>query len=276
MLVFCLVSFLATGQTQPTMPPTGSVEFRNVRATMGLLGPARKDQDRFQPGDLILYSFDLVNLQSTQEGLCRYALGVEFLDSKGSILFPKEDMRLRESQALCPLGGNQVPTFAYADTDPDLKPGRYLFRVKVTDRLSGRTGTLEKAFEIVPRNFSLIRLSWMYSTSGDTAPPLGTPGQGFLLTFVVSQFAVDDKTGRSDVEVNIKVLDETGKPVVTKPFTGQISVPEDEARRFHLIRFPFQPNRAGQFVLEITATDRKAPGKPVTSAKVPFSVLEPR
>lgn len=276
MLACFLMSFLLPAQPRPVAPPTGAVEFRNVRATMGLLGPARKDQDRFQPGELILYSFDLVNLQSTPEGLCRYALGVEFLDSKGAILFPKEDMRLRESQALCPLAGNQVPTFAFADTDPDLKPGRYMFRVKVTDRLSGRTGTLEKSFEIVPRSFSLIRLSWMYSTSGETAPPLGTPGQGFLLTFVVSQFSVEDKTGRSDVEVTIKVLDESGKPVAMKPFTGQISVPEDEARRFHLIRFPFQPNRPGQFVLEITATDRKAAGSPVTSARVPFSVVEPR
>jgi len=275
MIAIALISFLAQAQG-PVAPPAGAVEFRNVRATMGLLGPARKDQEKFQPGELILYSFDLANLQSTPEGLCRYALGVEFLDSKGAILFPKEDMRLRESQALCPLGGNLVPTFAYADTDPDLKPGRYLFRVKVTDRLSGRTGTLEKSFEIVPRSFSLIRLSWMYATSGDTAPPLGTPGQGFLLTFVVSQFAVDDKSGRSDVEVTIKVLDESGKPVASKPFTGMITVPEDEARRFHLIRFPFQPNRTGQFALEIRATDRKAAGMPVTTTRVPFSVVEPR
>jgi len=100
MLVFCLLSSFVSGQAQPMMPPTGSVEFRNVRATMGLLGAARKEQDRFQPGELILYSFDLVNLQATPEGLCRYALGVEFIDSKGTILFPKEDMRLRESQAL--------------------------------------------------------------------------------------------------------------------------------------------------------------------------------
>ena len=174
MLAMCLVSVLFP--SQPMAPPTGgAVEFRNVRATLGLLGPARKDQQRFQPGELILFSFDLVNLQATPEGLCRYALGVEFLDSKGAILFPKEDMRLRESQALCPLGGGLVPTFAFADTDPDLKPGQYVFRMKVTDRLSGRTGILEKTFEIVPRSFSLIRLSWMYANSGDTAPPLGAP-----------------------------------------------------------------------------------------------------
>jgi hypothetical protein len=148
--------------------------------------------------------------------------------------------------------------------------------MKVTDRLSGRTGTLEKTFEIVPRSFSLIRLSWMYANSGDTAPPLGAPGQSFLLTFVVSQFQVDSKTGRSDVEVMIKVIDEAGKIVSMRPFTGQISVPEDEARRFHLIRFPFQPNRPGQFALEITATDRLAPGKPVTTSRVPFSVVESR
>lgn len=275
MLAMCLVSMLLPGQ--PTAPPTvGAVEFRNVRATLGLLGPARKDQERFQPGELILFSFDLVNLQATPEGLCRYALGVEFIDSKGAILFPKEDMRMRESQALCPLGGGLVPTFAFADTDPDLKPGQYVFRMKVTDRLSGRTGSLEKSFEIVPRSFSLIRLSWMYANSGDTAPPLGAPGQSFLLTFVVSQFQVDSKTGRSDVEVMIKVLDETGKTVSMRPFTGQISVPEDEARRFHLIRFPFQPNRPGQFALEITATDKLAPGKPVTTSRVPFSVVDSR
>ena len=48
MLVFCLLSSFVSGQAQPMMPPTGSVEFRNVRATMGLLGAARKEQDRFQ------------------------------------------------------------------------------------------------------------------------------------------------------------------------------------------------------------------------------------
>ncbi|MCE2804494.1 MAG: hypothetical protein LW700_04690 [Gemmataceae bacterium] len=254
--------------------------FRNVRPTMGLLGPERRERDTFLPGDLIFYAFDLGNLTPTKdgasEGLYRYAMTVEVLDAKNQVIFPKEPGKPRESQAFCPLGGDVLPTFAYTETDQDIQPGRYVMRLTCVDRVSGRRGTLEKAFQVENKRFGILRPAMLYATSGEPAPGIGVPGQSFMLNFVVANFTVDPKTDNCDVDLTIQILDQGGRPVSPKPFRGQITTPEDPARRLHSIRFPYQPNRAGQFTLEVTALDKKAEGKPVAKFTYPFTVAGAR
>ena len=258
------------------LPSQADLAFRNVRPTLGLLGPERREKDLFMPGDLIYYAFDLANLQATTDGLYRYAMTVEILDGKNTVIFPKEPAKPRESQAFCPLGGDVLPTFAYTETDTDMVPGNYTMQLQCVDRVSGRKGRLVKAFTIADRQFSILRMAMLYSTSGETAPPFGAPGQSFLLTFVASQFVVDPKTEACDVDLTIQILDNTGKQLGTKPFRGQITNPEDASRRLHSIRFAFQPNKAGQYTLEVIATDKKAEGKPTVKTAYPFQVISPR
>jgi hypothetical protein len=267
-----IVSSQATSQAE--------LAFRNVRPTMGLLGPERRERDSFQPGDLIFYAFDLGNLTPTKdgasEGLYRYAMTVEVLDARNQIIFPKEPAKPRESQAFCPLGGDVLPTFAYTETDQDIPPGKYVMRLNCIDRVSGKKGTLEKPFVVENKRFGILRPAMLYATSGEPAPNIGVPGQSFLLTFVVANFTVDPKTENCDVDLTIQILDQAGKPVSPKPFRGQITTPEDASRRLHSIRFPFQPNREGQYTLEVSATDKKAEGKPVTKVTYPFTVAGAR
>ena len=97
-----------------------------------------------------------------------------------------------------------------------------------------------------------------------------------MLNFVVANFTVDPKTDNCDVDLTIQILDQGGRPVSPKPFRGQITTPEDPARRLHSIRFPYQPNRAGQFTLEVTALDKKAVRKPVAKFTYPFTVAGAR
>jgi hypothetical protein len=262
------------------VPNQAELVFRNVRPTMGLLGPERREKDVFLPGDLIFYAFDLGNLTPIKdggsEGLYRYAMTVEILDAKNQVIFPKEPAKPRESQAFCPLGGDVLPTFAYTETDQDIPPGNYVMRLACVDRVSGKKGTLEKPFVIENKRFGILRPAMLYATSGEPAPFVGAPGQSFTLTFVVANFLVDAKTEKCDVDLTIQILDQAGKPVSPKPFRGQINAPEDPSRRLHSIRFPFQPNRSGSYLLEVTATDRKAEGKSVTKVTYPFQVAAPR
>ena len=276
-----MACMLALGLVLATQSPfQGDLVFRNVRPTMGLLGPERRERDSFLPGDLVFYAFDLGNLTATREGnsegLYRYAMTVEILDGKNQVIVPKEPAKPRESQAFCPLGGDMLPTFAYTETDQDIPPGKYVMRLNCIDRNSNKRGTLEKPFTIENKRFGILRTAMLYATGGEPAPAMGAPGQSFLLTFVVANFTVDPKTENCDVDLAIQILDQAGKPVSPKSFRGQITTPEDPSRRLHSIRFPFQPNRAGQYTLEVTATDRKSDGKTVTKVTYPFQVMTSR
>jgi hypothetical protein len=238
-----------------SLPPaqTGGLEFKNVRPTYAPLSHPRKDS-KILPGEVFYVAFDIAGLKVQDDGLIRYSMGMELLNAKGESQFKSKPQEL---EVVNSLGGDSLPAFARAIAGTDTPPGEYTMKVTVKDLQAKTEKTLTHKFEILKPQFGFVRISLMYPGEvPQPAPPLAAAGQKLLVNFAPSHFTVDEK-GAADVDIELRILDETGKAVLPKPSTGKITrVPE----KFNGV-FPQQTmidlNRPGKFKLVIKATDNK-------------------
>jgi hypothetical protein len=234
-----------------TPAQAGGLELKNPRPTFGILGQPRPDY-KFLQGDVFVLSYDIDNLTVKEDGLVTYSMGMEVTDKDGKAVFKKEPKQLQATNAL---GGSRVPAFALVQIGGDTPVGKYTVKVTVTDVGNNKTATLEKGFEVLPPEFGFINLDLRYD-GGLPAPPLGVPGQRFLLNFGVVGFGADPKSKQPNVLVELSILDAaTGKPTLKKPFSGEAKDVEAKVKVIPW-QFAIDPDRAGKFKLEITATDR--------------------
>src|SRR5262249_20582566 len=104
--------------------------------------------------------------------------------------------------------------------------------------------------------------------------PAGRPlsGQSMWLNFLVVGFARDDQR-QPHVTFTMRILDDKGRPTVANPFTGKIREGVPANANALPAQFLLALNRAGQFTLELKATDQIT-GKKIEGS-YPFSV-QPR
>jgi hypothetical protein len=223
----------------------------NERVTYGLLGPVRPDL-RFVPGDTCYISFDIQGLKLDPAGKVRYRMELEVLNAKGEREFKKQP---QDREVLASLGGDVLPAFASIDLGVEMPPGKYTLKVIVSDSLGKGTATLTRAFDVLPRDFALVRPQITFP--GDIpAPPQPTVGQDIFINVAVVGFDRAGPMMQPNVALEMRVLDEKGQPTLAQPFTGEIKaeVPKELA---HLPgRFLVKLNRPGKFTVQIKATDR--------------------
>ena len=95
---------------------------------------------------------------------------------------------------------------------------------------------------------------------GVTAPAIGFPGQHYVASFALVNMKLDTKN-KPDVEVIMRVLDDSGTMPMTKPINTFLpkDMPPDlklDKENFIPMQFPIYLNRAGRFTIEIEAIDR--------------------
>jgi hypothetical protein len=254
-----------------TPAQAAQLELKNPRVTYGILGQERKDTN-YLPGDMVVLAFDIEGLPVGPDGLVRYSMSVILYDHKQrKEVFKKEPQRM---EVVNTLGSSRVPTFALTNIGTDTEPGTYTMRVIVTDSSGKVSKELKRDFEVKKSEFGIVRPGFVYNKLNEEqageatsiAPPLAVPGQNLLLHFAVVGFVLAGNKNQPKVKVEMKVVDEAGKPVLQKSFSGEaIDIP-DEAKQLKVIPFqvPIQVNRSGKFKVVITATDKNNNDKTAT------------
>ena len=268
-------STLALATALTLAPHAGAdLKLSNDRATYGFLGPTRTDS-KVLPGDIYYVAFDIENLEVGDDGLVLYTMGMDLLNSKGKPEFSQEP---RDLQVRNDLGGNRLPAFAYAEIGTDTAPGEYTVKITVTDRRSKKTDTLTRKFEVVAKEFGLVRsnLTYFAPQAPVPAPPLAVAGQTFLMNSQVIGFARDkDNKDQPNIGIEMVIRDEAGKPTLPKPLTDEVTkVPENLLKNLTTIPISevLQLNRSGKFTITLRATDRLT--KKTTEVTFPLQVVE--
>jgi hypothetical protein len=246
---------------------TDELGITNIRATYGLLGPARPD-NKILPGDLFCVQYDIENIKVDDTGEIQYSMALEVVDSKMKPQFKQEPAMLKGMNSL---GGRRVPAIATVVVGLDQPPGMYTLKVTVSDRATKKTKAFTKEFEVSPVQFALVRLQLSIDPQGQMhVPPYGVAGQLLWVNF----HAVGFKRGTKDeprISVEMRVYDEKDQPTVAKPITGEVKeLPKQDLDV--PMTFVLALNRTGKYTVKLKATDQLS--KKTTELSFPISVVE--
>jgi len=242
----------------------------NVRVTYGMLGPERPD-NKILPGDRYHLTFDIEGIKTDDDGKVLYTLAMEVMDSQGKRVFGQEPKDLEGGISL---GGGRLPVHVFADANLSQPPGEYTIKVAVTDRSTKAVASLTRKFEILARDFGIVRLQASYDDR-IAAPLRGEAGQSLTLNFMIVGFGRGQGGNKQpDVVVEMRILDADGKPTLPKPFTGRVSDNVSGDIILLPMYFLVELNRPGKFTIELKATDRTS--KKTARASLPLTVTEPR
>jgi hypothetical protein len=252
-----------------TLAGSGKLTLTNVRATYGLFGPARADA-RALPGDTFNLEFDIEGITVAPDGKVHYRISLEALDANGKVIYRQ---KAADQVALASLGGQSVPAQASLDIGLDQPAGDYTVKVTVADRDAKQPQSITQKLQVLPADFGLVQLKITSDPDGTVPTGLVGAGQSIWVNFAAVGFARDKTTRQPNVQFEMRILDEDGKPTLPQPETGTIN--QDVPANDKLLggQFPISANRSGKFVVELKAVDKIA-GK---SAAVSFPLtVQPR
>lgn len=251
---------------------SSKLEFLNVRNPLGLYGSNRPDANKYHTGDNYILSFDIQGLKISAEGNAVYSLAGELLDKNNKVVLQTP---AKETETFNPLGGNRLPAYAAVPLKLDMPAGTYTYKLTLTDLADKHTATLSRTFEVVPKSLGFVLWHMTYEDNFP-APPVGVPGQVFVLRFCVTGFEVDQKTRKPNLSFNVRILDENGKPTLPKPFEGEAKEISEDFKDILPITFPIRPNRPGSYRIEVSVVDNMTRNRATIKQQVPFMVLEPK
>jgi hypothetical protein len=272
MLSACLLvaaMSLAQGQGQAA----AQLRLTNDRFAHGIVGATRADA-KFLPGDIVFLVFDIEGLQVDDRGRSRYSTSLEFIGKGGKPVTKSSDAQDLEAQHA--FGTNRVPSSAFADIGTETEPGDYTMRVTVTDRIAKKSQTLAKKFQVLPKTYGIVRTQLLYFSPNPQAampaPPVGVVGQVVLVNCGVVGFERERSRRQPALQIECRVLDESGKPLAAKP--DVLSIEQDVPEKHTVVEVPFflQLARAGRFSIELKATDRLS--KKTATATLSLTVQE--
>ena len=252
----------------PTLGADG-LALADARLTFGILGPTRTDA-KVRPGDNLVLSFEIQGITPDAAGKAVYTTAVEVTDAAGKSLFRQEPRKLQEFLAL---GGNTLSAFAHIDLGPDSPVGEYTLKVTVTDQTSSKTASITQKFEVLPKSFDIARIA--ISADGEGLVPISLLGVGqpyWVHAAVVGFERAKDATKQPKVALQLRVLDENGKPVAAEPFKGMIDKDIVATTTTLPFRFFIPLNRPGKYWVEIAAMDGLKKGTTAVQ-KFPLTVL---
>ncbi len=265
---------LAPGQAAPVAQvaqaaqaaQAAPLEIKESRSTYGFLGPRRPDF-KITPGDFLFVTFDLIGLKANPDGRIEFDSDMEVLDSKKASVYKKTLVKVEYANLM----GGKTPHTVSLPVSVASPPGDYALVVKVTDRVSKATATLNQPFTITKPDFALVSLQFSYDDGVRIpAPAVGAVGQ-VLFVNVSAVGYKRNENGLGEVEIEMSLLDAAGKPTAKEPLVAKIrSIPSgtDSVP----IGFNLPVSQAGQFTVVLKATDKVA--KASKSLSVPFLAVE--
>jgi hypothetical protein len=239
-----------------------------ARLSHGVLGPDRADS-KYLPGDTLVLSFDISGLAIDPQGKVRYSMASACANAKGEAQFHQP---ARESDAVNVLGGDRLPAYARVDVGLQQPPGDYSLTITVTDLATRKSATLTQKFTVLPKAFAVVALHASADKNGEHPAGLLGVGQAAWLSGHLVGFERDPKTKAPGIELELRVLDEGGKPTLEKPFARALDTKDVPATAAAIpIQFLGSLNRPGKFTVELKAKDTVS-GKSYT-ALYPLHVL---
>jgi hypothetical protein len=232
----------------------GNLALTNVRLTQGLLGPTRADL-RVLPGDTLWLEFAIEGITVAVDGKVHYSMALEVADSKGKTIFRQNPADL---EALASLGGRSVPAQAHVDVGLDQPAGDYTVKVTVTDRASKQTRFFTQKLSVLPAAFGIVQLKASSDPEGTVPAALVATGETVWINWAIVGFGRDKVKQQPDLEFEMRILDESGKPTLTKPDTGVIRQNVPPSDKLLGGQFAISANRPGKFVVELKAVDKIA------------------
>jgi hypothetical protein len=231
-------------------PQADGLSLTNVRTTYGAPGVTRQD-NKLLPGDQVHISFDVEGITVAPDGKVRYSMTTEVLDGSGKTLFRQDPHDLEVTNAL---GGNTVPAYTQMDVGLNAKPGKYTLKCTVTDRANQKQESVSRDFEVQEKQFGIVRLSTTLDQEARVGASNFSTGQSLFVNSAVVGFQRGDK--QPNVGVELTILDDSGKPVLTKPFRGEINKDVPATALSLPVQFLVPLNRAGKFTLVLKAMDQ--------------------
>lgn len=230
-----------------TPASASALEIKNFRPCYAPVpfGANRMDT-KCLPGDFIFVTYDIEGLKfDSQTGKASFVTILELFDAKATLVFKKEN----PSEVLPHLGGTRMPGDLHVQMGRGQKPGKYIIRVTIHDRVSKESKSQTYQFDLLPQQFGI---------AGVSAPGVGFTGQHYAAQFALIDMGLDAKK-LPDVKVEMRVLDETGKAVAPSVIS---TLPRDlppeanlEKENFVPMHFPLYLNRPGRFVIDVLAKD---------------------
>ena len=240
-----------------------------VRLSHGILGPTRVEK-RIIPGDSLFVSFTIEGLQLDAAGKVRYSTLLEVIGADGKALVRQEG---KPQEVINILGGHQVPAYAQLDIGLSQPPGDYTLKLTVTDKTSGKSQSLSHMGTILPKEFGLVRVTTSADENGAVPSGLLGPGQSMFVHALIVGFGRDAGTKQPKLVMELRVLDEAGKPSIATPFAGTVEKDVAANALSVPLQFHVSLNRPGKFTVELKATD-KVSGKTDTRS-FPITVHQP-
>ncbi len=242
-------------------PGQADLTLTHIRTTHGLLGPER-DNETLSPGDNLFVCFDIEGVRVDDEGKVKYGMAIEVSDSAGKVLFKQQP---KDMEAKTSLGGSIVPAFANIGVGLDQPAGDYQLKVTVKDLASGKEQSLTRNFKVLPKDFALVRATTSVDVDGPYPAAVFSSGQGVWVQCSAVGF-VRDRTGKQpNVVFEMRVLDESGKPTLSKPTTNTVNKDIPDKLTGVPMAFPLILNRPGKFRVELQAIDQISGKKASTS-----------
>jgi hypothetical protein len=229
----------------------GDLTLTGARATYGILGPKRPDA-KLLPGDQLIVAFDIEGITTDGQGKVLYSIGTEVSDSSNKVVFAAPP---RELETINALGGNKVPAYTQVDVGLQQPPGEYTVKVTVTDRANRKSQTLTQKFTVLKADFGVVRGTMTGDAEALVPAGLLGAGQSLYINALVVGFGRGGSK-QPNVTIELRVLDESGKPTTDKPFSGTIDKDVPEKADSLPFQFLLSLNRAGKFTLELKATDQ--------------------
>jgi len=243
---------------QASISGADGLTLANARLTHGVLGANRENAD-VRPGDSLILSFDIQGISIDAAGKASYATTVKVTDASGKAIFEQQPKKIQE---FLPLGGATAPAFAQIDLGPDSPAGKYSMTVTVTDTGNGKTANYKQDFSVLPKAFDLVRLT--VTGDADGLVPLGAQAVGQPYWVHASVVGYErPATGTKQPNVTIKLQVYEGlKPIMAMPFTGVVDKDVPMNAQSLPVRFFLPLNKAGNYTVELTATDELKKGPP--------------
>ena len=261
-LAFAGALALAPGQV-------GDLALDNVRLTYGRLGTERPDENVL-PGDVVYVTFDISNIKVDEVGYVNYSMTMEVFGPDGKKIL--ESKPGKPSRDFLPLGGNTLPGHAFVQLGADQAPGEYSCKLTVTDNIAKATDTLTQKFTVVRKRFGIVAVASTSDPNADFPSPMsGFSGESLWVHFCAIHFQRDRTKDQPDVEFQMTVLDEDGRPTVKKPTLYEVNKDVGEKETLIRMRLPVPMNRPGKYVIVIKATDRV--GRTSDTIRLPLYVV---
>lgn len=240
----------------------------NDAFTFGPNGPVRPDS-KFLPGDVLFLDFDIEGLKYDADAKGNYSVGMEVTDAKGGSVLKQQP---KAQQVTNYFGGDVLPGLVHLQIGTEQAAGMYTVKLTVNDESTKASKSVEKKFEVLPAGFGLVQVG-MSSDADGLVPeaPLGLAGETNFINFSAVGFTRDKSTKQPNLTVELRILDEAGKPTCPKPLTGEAKAGISEALKLVPMQFALTMNRPGKFTLEIKATDVLA--KKTATVTLPLTVV---